>query len=72
MENKENENKNYDVKPYKKEEVEEILQQVDNKLLEFINSDKYKDVLPYYKNIENEGIEIHGWFKKRLNTVSPR
>jgi len=53
MENKENENKNYDVKPYKREEVEEILQQVDNKLLEFINSDKYKDVLLMMGNLGN-------------------
>ncbi len=40
-----NNNKNFEVKPYSKEEVEKILTEIDNKLTEFIKSDKYKDVL---------------------------
>lgn len=51
-----NENKNYktyEVKPYTKEEREKILQDIDNKLLEFINSDKYKDVLLMMGNLGN-------------------
>lgn len=49
--NNNNNNKNFDVKPYSKEEVEKILAEVDNKLTEFIKSDKYKDVLMAMGNL---------------------
>lgn len=52
-ENTKKEYKTYDVKPYTKEEREKILQDIDNKLLEFINSDKYKDVLLMMGNLGN-------------------
>ena len=48
-----NTKKNFEVKPYTKEEREKILQDIDNKLLEFINSDKYKDVLLMMGNLGN-------------------
>ena len=52
-ENTKKEYKSYEVKPYTKEEREKILQDIDNKLLEFINSDKYKDVLLMMGNLGN-------------------
>ena len=48
-----NTKKNFEVKPYTKEEREKILQDIDNKLLEFINSDKYKEVLLMMGNLGN-------------------
>ncbi len=53
MSEKEKNNANFEVKPYKKEELEKIMQDVDNKLLDFINSDKYKDVLLMMGNLGN-------------------
>lgn len=46
-----NNTKNDNVKIYSKEEREKILQDIDKKLLEFINSDKYKDVLLMMGNL---------------------
>lgn len=46
-----NNNKNFEVKPYSKEEIEKILAEVDSKLTDFIKSDKYKDVLMAMGNL---------------------
>lgn len=45
MENKTDNKKEYAVKPYSQEEIDRILGEIDEKLTEFIKSDKYKDVL---------------------------
>lgn len=46
-----NNNKNFEVKQYSKEEIEKILAEVDSKLTDFIKSDKYKDVLMAMGNL---------------------
>lgn len=45
MENKSDNKKEYVTKPYSQEEIDRILGEIDEKLTEFIKSDKYKDVL---------------------------
>ena len=45
------EKKNIDAKPFRKEEVEKIMMEVDKKLEEFIKSGKYKDVLIMMGNL---------------------
>lgn len=45
MENKAENKKEYAVKPYSQEEIDRILGEIDEKLTEFIKSDKYEDVL---------------------------
>lgn len=47
----EKENKKVEVKPFKKEEVDKILEDVDKKLEEFIKSGNYKDVLLMMGNL---------------------
>lgn len=51
MDNKNEPKKEYTVKPYTQEEVDRILGEIDGKLAEFIQSDKYKDVLLMMGNI---------------------
>ena len=43
--NRNEERKDFTVKPYSQEEVDRILGEIDEKLTDFIKSDKYKDVL---------------------------
>lgn len=45
------EKKSIDAKPFRKEEVEKIMMEVDKKLEEFIKSGKYKDVLIMMGNL---------------------
>ena len=45
------EKKSIDAKPFRKEEVEKIMEEVDEKLQEFIKSGKYKDVLIMMGNL---------------------
>lgn len=45
------EKKSIDAKPFRKEEVEKIMEEVDKKLEEFIKSGKYKDVLIMMGNL---------------------
>lgn len=51
MENQNKEKKEFNVKPYSQEEVDKILGEIDEKLTEFIKSDKFKDVLAMMGNL---------------------
>lgn len=34
------------------------------------NYNKYVKMLPFYKNVQKEGIRVYGWFHKRISFVS--